>query len=158
MDEGSKFRILNCGIQTDKLKNVKTQILANPALRNDFGACVTLYKDFIYQIKIDGNDTLNISKVKTQDDPRKGKYKNWTWKKGKIGKRKGRGANKDDVNIKDRYYEAKEYGKLTPGKCEHLKKLRDVQYRQAAAVLTDLASLKVQLQKLNAAKEDRDAN
>ena len=78
MDEGSKFRILNCGIQTDKLKNVKTQILANLNLRNDFNACVTLYKNFIFQNKSDGNDTLNISQVKMYDDPRKSKYKNQT--------------------------------------------------------------------------------
>ena len=99
MNEGRKVRILNCGIQTDKLKNVKTQILANPALRNDFGACVTLYKDFILQTKSDSNYTLNISQVKTYDDPRKGKYKNRTWQKGKSGKRKRDGADKDDVNI-----------------------------------------------------------
>ena len=64
MDEGSKVRILNRGIQTDKLNNVKTQILANPALQNGFDAYVTLYKDFISQTKSDGNDTLNISQVK----------------------------------------------------------------------------------------------
>ena len=158
MDEGSKVRILNLGIQTDKLNNVKTQILANPALQNDFNACVTLYKYFISQTKSDGNDMLNISQVKTYDDPRKGKYKNQTWQKGKSVKRKRDGADKDNVNIEDRYYNAKEYGKMTPGKREHLKKLHSGRDRQASAVLTDLASLKVQLSKLTAAKEDRDAN
>ena len=145
MDEGSKVRILNLGIQTDKLNNVKTQILANPALQNDFNACVTLYKYFISQTKSDGNDMLNISQVKTYNNPRKIKYKNRTWQKGKSKKRKRDGTNKDDVNIKDWYYDAKEYVKLTPGQREHLKNLRDGQDRQAAAVLKDLASLKVQL-------------
>ena len=101
---------------------------------------------------------LNISQVKTYDDPRKGKYKNQTWQKGKSVKRKRDGADKDNVNIEDRYYNAKEYGKMTPGQREHLKKLHSGRDRQASAVLTDLASLKVQLSKLTAAKDDRDAN
>ena len=43
----SKVRHLMYGIKTKVLDPVKTQIMASATLRNDFDACVNLYKDFI---------------------------------------------------------------------------------------------------------------
>ena len=37
------------GINTKVLDPVKTQIMASATLRNDFDACINLYKDFIEQ-------------------------------------------------------------------------------------------------------------
>ena len=37
------------GIKTKVLDPVKTQIMASATLRNDFDACVNIYKDFIEQ-------------------------------------------------------------------------------------------------------------
>ena len=51
MDEGSKVHILNHGIQTDKLNNVKTQILDNPALRNDLDYAARCIKTSFCRLK-----------------------------------------------------------------------------------------------------------
>ena len=52
MDEGSKTRHLLTGIKTTALDSVKTQILCNTELRQDFGKCVVLFKDYIMQTKL----------------------------------------------------------------------------------------------------------
>ena len=49
IDDRSKVQHLMAGINTKVLDPVKTQIMASAALRNDFDACVNLYKDFIEQ-------------------------------------------------------------------------------------------------------------
>ena len=49
IDNCSKVQHLLEGIKTPKLNPVKTQIMANLALRQDYPACVTLFKDFIKQ-------------------------------------------------------------------------------------------------------------
>ena len=51
IDERSKVRHLLNGIKTTSLDTVKAQIMLSAALRNDFNACVTLFKDFIVQTK-----------------------------------------------------------------------------------------------------------
>ena len=47
IDERSNVRHLLKVIKTDALDAVKIQILSSSALRSDFTACVSLYKDFI---------------------------------------------------------------------------------------------------------------
>jgi hypothetical protein len=47
IDPRSKVRFLLDGIKTDKFDSVKTRIMSDATLRNDFDACVTLYQDFI---------------------------------------------------------------------------------------------------------------
>ena len=52
MDEGIKTRQLLAGIKTTALDGVKTQILCNAELRQDFAKCVVLFKDYIMQPKV----------------------------------------------------------------------------------------------------------
>ena len=47
IDPHSKVHNLLDGIKADKFDSVKTQIMSDTTLRNDFDACVTLYQDFI---------------------------------------------------------------------------------------------------------------
>ena len=49
IDPRSKVRYLLDGIKTDKFDSVKTRIMSDATLRNDFDSCVTLYQDFIKQ-------------------------------------------------------------------------------------------------------------
>ena len=51
------------GIKTKVLDPAKTQIMASAALRNDFDACVNLYKDFIEQSDNLGFHNANILSV-----------------------------------------------------------------------------------------------
>ena len=57
------------GIKTKVLDPVKTQIMASAALRNNFDACVNLYKDFIDQSYDLGVRDANISSFQSD--------KNW---------------------------------------------------------------------------------
>ena len=61
IDDGSKVRHLIAGIKTSALDSVKTRIMLDAALRTDFEACVTLYKDFIKQSTALQNPTISIS-------------------------------------------------------------------------------------------------
>ena len=49
INKQSKVRHLHDGIKTKELDHVKTRILSNSALCNNFDACVSLFKDFIKQ-------------------------------------------------------------------------------------------------------------
>ena len=46
IDNRSKVRHLVAGIKTTTLDSVKTRIMSDAVLRQDFDACVNLYKDF----------------------------------------------------------------------------------------------------------------
>ena len=63
IDESSKTRYLMNGVKTNALDSVKTQILADAGLRNDFSRCVALYKDYIAQNNANRNPDLNTSVV-----------------------------------------------------------------------------------------------
>ena len=52
MDEGSRMRHLLALIKTTALDSVKTQILCNAELRQDFAKCVVLFKDYIMKAKV----------------------------------------------------------------------------------------------------------
>jgi hypothetical protein len=91
IDPRSKVRYLLDGIKTDKFDSVKTRIMSDATLRNDFDACVTLYQDFIRQsVKIKSNPTVGISGFKTVSS----------------GKRKF-------DSVEDRYYTKAEYDALS---------------------------------------------
>lgn len=92
IDPRSKVRFLLDGIKTDKFDAVKTRIMSDERLRNDFDACVTLYQDYIRQTsKSKTGSTVNISEVKVQ------------------------GGNKRKASaIEDRYYTKEEYNELFP--------------------------------------------
>ena len=92
IDERSKVRHLLDGIKTSEFDACKTQIQSSSTLRNDFQACVTLYKDFIKQSDKKGTTTLTIAKlahIPANKRPR-------------------------DGEVEDRYYTKAEYDALKP--------------------------------------------
>ena len=97
IDECSKTRYLMNGIKTNVLDSVKTQIVADTGLSNDFSRCIVLYKDYIAQNNANRNPDLNISAVRIE---REG---------GKDNKRKAAAG----VVVEDRYYTTKEYQALS---------------------------------------------
>lgn len=103
IDPRSKVRYLLDGIRTDKFDSIKTGIMSDATLRNDFDACVTLYQDFIKQTgsKVKGNPNVNISEVKVQ-----------------TGKRKA------SDTAEDRYYTQAEYAALSPSQRKDLAEKR----------------------------------
>jgi hypothetical protein len=96
IDPRSKVRYLLDGIKTDKFDAVKTRIMSEERLRNDFDSCVTLYQDYIRQTSKTKTTaiTVNISELKT-------------------GKRKF-------DQVEDRYYTKEEYAVLTPDQKKEL--------------------------------------
>jgi hypothetical protein len=90
IDPHSKARFLLDRIKRDKFDSVKTCIMSDAGLRNNFDACVTLYQDFIKQtVKSKTTPTVGISEVKTS-----------------AGKRKSEG-------VEDHYYTKLEYDALS---------------------------------------------
>ena len=87
INDRSIVRHLMAGINKKVLDPVKTQIMASAALRNDFGACVNLYKDFIEQSDDLGVRDVNISSVQSD---RNGAT-------GKSGSARGSGTNYDKI-------------------------------------------------------------
>ena len=101
IDPRSKVRYLLDGIKTDKFDSVKTRIMSDAALRNDFDGCVTLYQDFIKQTasKSKGNpNNVNISEVKVHNN----------------------GKRKRSDEAEDRYYTKSEYDALSPAQKKDL--------------------------------------
>jgi uncharacterized protein (DUF305 family) len=60
IDNGTKFRKLMAGINTDALDTVKAVVLASPELRTNYPDVVTLYGDFIKQQNIE-SASMNVS-------------------------------------------------------------------------------------------------
>ena len=100
IDERSKTRYLMSGIKTNALDSVKTQILADTGLQNDFLHCVVL--------------DLNISAVRIECEG------------GKDNKHKA--ATR--VVVEDRYYTTQEYWALSNKQKLRLKELRGARGHQ----------------------------
>jgi len=100
IDDRSKVRHLMAGIRVSALDTVKSRILSDSTLRSDFDQSVTLYQDFIKQMKVT-EPIMNILKVQIDSKKR---------------------GNKD---VQDRYYTPQEYAKLTKEQKMKLKGLRD---------------------------------
>ena len=94
IDEQSKVRHLLNGIKTKDLDPVKTRILSDTTLCNDFDACMSLFKDFIKQARTQGAQVLNISALKSGDKlhPKTVRFQ---------------------LRVEDRYYSNREYRKMT---------------------------------------------
>jgi hypothetical protein len=91
IDPRSKVRYLLDGIKTDKFDSVKTRIMSDASLRNDFDSCVTLYQDFIKQtFKSKSTPTVGISELKTSAS-----------------------GTKRKSEVEDRYYTKTEYDALS---------------------------------------------
>ena len=111
IDGCSKTWYLMSSIKTNALDSIKTQILADMTLRNDFSRCMVLYKDYIKQNKANKNPDLNISAV-------------WIECEGsKDNKRKG-------VTVEDRYYMTKEYCALSNDQKLKLKEIHEAKGHQ----------------------------
>ncbi|KAI2507228.1 hypothetical protein MHU86_7185 [Fragilaria crotonensis] len=92
IDPRSKVRYLLDGIKTDKFDSVKTRIMSDAALRNNFDACVTLYQDFIkHTSKSKTTPTVGISEVRTNAG----------------------GSKRKSEAVEDRYYTKAEYDALS---------------------------------------------
>ena len=137
MDEGSKTSHLLAGIKTTALDSVKTQILCNAELRQDFAKGVVLFKDYIMQTKVNKPQELNISSTTTK-----------TENEQKMRKPQGR--------VEDRYNTIQEYEALSN---EPKKELKDVRSNRGhnpkenfnkGSVKGQLAALEQQLSVLQA--------
>ena len=104
MDEGSQTRHLLAGIKTTALDSVKTQILCNPDLRQNFAKCLVLFKDYFMQTKVNKPHELNISSTATKTDTEKKK-------------------TKPQGRVEDRCYSIQEYKALSN---EQKKELKDL--------------------------------
>ena len=122
IDNRSKVRHLVAGIKTTTLDSVKTRIMSDAALHQDFDACVNLYKDFIKQ----------KSASSTTHDSTIASFKSSGGSKGGNGGGNG-GGNKrggqhnvtPDMSMEDRYYSKKEYDALSPAKKAGLRAVRE---------------------------------
>ena len=104
MDERSKTRHFQPGIKTTALDSVKTQILCNAELRQDFAKYVVLFKDYIMQTKVNKSQEQNISSAATKTETEKKK-------------------TKPQGRVEDRYYTIHEYKALSN---EQMKELKDL--------------------------------
>eukprot|EP00978_Attheya_sp_CCMP212_P027944 scaffold94968_cov61-Attheya_sp.AAC.4 len=95
--------------------------MASAALRQDFDACISLYKDFI-KTNAMINPTFNVSEAQTtyKGKPKDGKYAN---KRGP--KRRNDDDDPEEEDVEDRYYSSKEYDTLMKGQKFSLKKKRE---------------------------------
>ena len=103
IDDRSRVRLLMAGIKTSALDPVTTRIMSSPELRQDFDACVTLYRDFLQRQEGQrgANASLNIARVSTSSE---------------------KGGN---ATVEDRYYTREEYAKLSPAQKLALKRKRE---------------------------------
>ena len=111
IDKRSKMRYILNGIKTNVLDSVKTQILSNLDLRNDYARCIVLFKDYLAQTKADKNPELNISVVNSQQE--------------------GTERDPEKHKVEDQYYTMKEYHNLTPDQKKELKDLHDARGHNA---------------------------
>ena len=111
----SKVQHLIAGIKTKVLDPVKTQIMESATLRNDFDACVNLYKDFIEQSDDLGFCDANISSV----------HNNKNGASSGSGGGKGAGTNYEKVipdnSFPDQYCTGEEYQALNDTQKKGLK-------------------------------------
>ena len=114
IDECSKTQYLMSSIKTNALDSVKTQILADTGLQNDFSCYVVLYKDYIAQNNANRNPDLNISAVRIERE----------------GSKDNKCKAAAGVAVEDRYYTTKEYRALSNKQKLRLKELRGARGHQ----------------------------
>ena len=107
IDEHSKVWYLLDGIKMDDLNVIKGQILATAALRNDFDACVTLFRDYLLQVKADKvTEQATIAAVTTNTTSHE-----------------GHGHVTPNMSVEDHYYKVPKYKHLSRAKKLGLKLL-----------------------------------
>jgi hypothetical protein len=117
IDDRSKVRHLLDGIKDKSLDVIKAQVMSTPALRVDFDACVTIYKDYIKQTEPDPREA-NLSQL-NQEGSGPGRGSGYSG-----GKRGGGGPHGSNGSVEDRYYTSKEYAKLTKQQKDSLRRIR----------------------------------
>ena len=68
IDHQPKVRYLGKSIKTTDIDLVKTRIMSDESLRQDFYGCVTLYKDFVKQSSAENTQVLVIATSGTNND------------------------------------------------------------------------------------------
>ena len=107
IDKRLKVHYLFDGIKTDDLNVIKGQILATAALRNDFNACMTLFSDYLLQVKANKvTKHATIAAVTTNKT-----------------NREGHDTVTPNMTVEDRYYKIPEYKRLSRAKKLDLKLL-----------------------------------
>ena len=121
IDDRSKVRHLLKGIKSCKLDAVKTAILASSNLRSDFSGCVTLYKDYMTQMRgVSEGEQRQIAGFALEEEK----------VSGGGGSGKGKKTRPwDDITVgkkcDDRYYSKEEYSALSREERFYLRALRD---------------------------------
>ena len=67
IDQISKVRYLSDGINTTGLDSVKTHIISDEDIRQNFDRCMNLYKVFVKQSNADGRQSLGIVALSLND-------------------------------------------------------------------------------------------
>jgi hypothetical protein len=107
IDDSSKVRHLQKGINTTELEICKTHVMDSPSPRDDFASTVELYSTFIKKRKVE-NPQLNVSEVS---------FARGKGDKNSFGKQGSAGiSNVSNDAVYDRFFEKHEYHALTPEK------------------------------------------
>jgi len=115
IDKRTMVRYLNAGIKTTSLDHVKTRILSDASLRENFSACVNIFQDFITQKEVESPNVTIAAIHDTQPrNEHKGKYK-------KYNNSHKTGGNEEAT---DRYYKYQEWKTLSPDKRKAVMALR----------------------------------
>jgi len=114
IDERSKVRHLVNGIKTTMLDSVKTRIMSDATLRNNFESSVNLFQDFIKQTNQAEIRDIQIAAV-SQKSERTSQTTNSA----------DYSDVQPDMTVEDRYYKRSEYAKLSTAKKLGLKAKRE---------------------------------
>ena len=116
IDKRTMVRYLTAGIKTTSLDHVKTRILSDASLRENFAACVNLFQDFITQKEAESPNITIAGIHNTQSDKEhKGKYKKYNTSHKKGG----------SEAAMDRYYNFQEWKTMSPDKRKAVMALRE---------------------------------
>ena len=116
IDKRTMVRYLTAGIKTTSLDHVKTRILSDASLRENFSACVNLFQDFITQKEAESPNVTIAAIHDTQlHKEHKGKYKKYSNSRKSGGKEEAT----------DRYYKYQEWKTMSPEKRKAVMALRE---------------------------------
>ena len=110
IDPRSKVRHLLAGIKTSSLDTVKTRIMSDAQLRNDFDASVNLFQDFIEQTRSMQTKEVTIAALKSTSSTKGNDTKS---------------SIQPDMTVEDTYYSRKDYAALSAAKKLGLKIKRE---------------------------------
>ena len=122
IDKRTMVRYLTAGIKTTSLDHVKTRILSDAGLRENFPACVNLFQDFITHKEAESPNitiaAMNGQQQQPKKNPNRSNYRR-TDKKLNNQKTGGHGE------VTDKYYESSEWYAMPHEKRKAVIALRD---------------------------------